>query len=55
MGEESEVVMQVNGAGTALEEKTNILASKSSQMRVGTDNMNSVFGPSGSLRISFHF
>lgn len=55
MGEESEVVMQVNSAGTALEEKTNILASKRSEMNLGTDNMNSVFGPSGTLRISFHF
>lgn len=54
-GEATVNMEQVNSAGTALEEKEYVVASKSSSMNVGTDNMNSVFGPSGTLRISFHF
>ena len=54
-GEASRIDNQVTSAGDALEEKETITAFKGSQFNLGTDNKNSVFGPSASLRISFHF
>jgi hypothetical protein len=54
-GEASRIDNQINNAGTGLEEKESITASKGSSFNLGTDNKNSVFGPSASLRISFHF
>lgn len=54
-GESTQTVKQVNGAGNGLEDKTNVTSSKGSNFMLGTDNMNSVFGPSGTIRIAFHF
>lgn len=54
-GEATVTVNELNDAGTGIEDETYVIASKSSSMVLGTDNMNSVFGPSGTLRISFHF
>ncbi|MCH2225901.1 MAG: hypothetical protein MK066_14115 [Crocinitomicaceae bacterium] len=54
-GEGTTDTKQVNSGGTALEDVTNQTVAKSSSFGIGTDNANSMFGPSGSLRLSFHF
>lgn len=46
---------RVNAAGTALEEATTQTRDKESLMMLGTDNSNMWFGPSGSVRMTFHF
>ena len=53
-GEGTTTVKQVNSAGTALEDKENQTVAKGSAFGIGTDN-GGMFGPTGSLRISFHF
>lgn len=54
-GEATTTVNQLNTAGTALEDKTNVTASKGSSFRLGTDNMSTIFSPSAQMKISFHF
>ncbi len=54
-GESTTTSQRVNAGGTAMEENTVVTSSKGSGFNLGTDNKNSVFGPSASLRISFHF
>lgn len=54
-GEATSTVNQYNSAGTALEDKTNVTASKGSTFRLGTDNMSTIFSPSAQMKISFHF
>ncbi|MFT5778341.1 MAG: hypothetical protein ACI837_001297 [Crocinitomicaceae bacterium] len=53
-GEATSVNTQVNAAGTALEDATNETGAKGSTFNLGTDN-SGMFGPTGSLRISFYF
>jgi hypothetical protein len=53
-GEGTSTVSQTNGTGTALETVTNETVAKGSVFNLGTDN-SGMFGPTGSLRISFYF
>ncbi len=53
-GEESNVTKQVNAAGDALEDATNLTVAKGSAFVLGTDN-SGMFGPTGTLRMSFYF
>lgn len=46
---------QLNTAGTATEEITTDTVAGGSAFGIGTDNSNPFFGPSGSLKITFHF
>lgn len=54
-GEGTSTAKVVNGAGTALEDQTTKTVAKGSAFSIGTDNLSQMFGPTGSLRISFHF
>jgi len=53
-GEGETVVEQLNTAGTGGEQITN-KTGKSSSFSLGADDQNSVFGPSGDLRLNFYF
>lgn len=54
-GEGTVTTTQLNTAGTGTEQVTNETVAKGSAFGVGTDNSNPFFGPSGSLKITFHF
>ncbi|MFT5859130.1 MAG: hypothetical protein ACI865_001227 [Flavobacteriaceae bacterium] len=53
-GEGTSTVSQLNVTSTALETVTNETVAKGSAFNLGTDN-SGMFGPTGSLRISFYF
>lgn len=45
----------LNGSGTEVSSEFTVEGSKSGSFGLDTDNVNQVFGPAGSLRITFHF
>lgn len=55
IGTGSITTTQVTAAGTGTEEITTETVAGGSQFVLGTDNSSAMFGPSGSLRITFHF